>query len=299
MSKYPIDRRNIRTFQKLLWKDLPGNHLPPDYYSDAAKDVLRLSSKNHVDVPILINKKSIHVLAAHPTPPVFDGPENRNGRRNFDEVSFWSHHLTQLDAVGTPDARAVPDDAGTRFPILRHDKSQTWTWLSLASPSPVARTEPDSFVAMGDLNADPEDGDGFAPSDTVRDPEIIRNGRQKYWLSPSELQSQRAMDALLRSEQISVSFVPRSRGGKAMAKQQGGANLGQNTDPAADTADWDDAPGGPGNLRVDYVLPSVDLTVVRGGVFWPTPDAPLVGTTLATVEKASDHRLVWIDIKLP
>ena len=57
LSKYPIDRRNIRTFGNLLWKDLPGNHLPPDYYPDAAKDVLRLSSKNHVDVPILINKK--------------------------------------------------------------------------------------------------------------------------------------------------------------------------------------------------------------------------------------------------
>jgi len=28
----------------------------------------------------------IHILASHPTPPVFDGVEDRNGRRNHDEI---------------------------------------------------------------------------------------------------------------------------------------------------------------------------------------------------------------------
>ncbi len=27
------------------------------------------------------------------TPPLFDGPEDRNGRRNRDEVLFWAHYL--------------------------------------------------------------------------------------------------------------------------------------------------------------------------------------------------------------
>ncbi len=89
LSKYPIDRGNIRAFQKFLWKDLPGNQMPPAYYSEEATNVLRLSSKNHVDVPIKVGgptTKTVHLLAAYPTPPVFDGPEDRNGRRNYDEI---------------------------------------------------------------------------------------------------------------------------------------------------------------------------------------------------------------------
>ena len=31
---------------------------------------------------------------SHPTPPAFDGPEDRNGRRNHDEIRFWSDYLT-------------------------------------------------------------------------------------------------------------------------------------------------------------------------------------------------------------
>ena len=38
-------------------------------------------------------------------------------------------------------------------------------------------------------------------------------------------------------------------------------------DPALGTADWSDSV--PGNLRVDYVLPSAGLTIVGSGVVWP------------------------------
>ena len=71
-------------------------------------------------------------------------------------------------------------------------------------------------------------------------------------------------------------------------------NRGQAGDPALDTADWRDD-GGPGNLRVDYVLPSAGLAITGSGVFWPAPGAPLAD---AAVE-ASDHRLVWVDLALP
>ena len=96
LSKYPINREGVRTFQEFLWKDLPGNHMPADYYSEAARDVLRLSSKNHVDVPIRVGGQTIHVLASHPTPPVFDGPEDRNGRRNHDEITFWPYYIDKF-----------------------------------------------------------------------------------------------------------------------------------------------------------------------------------------------------------
>ena len=95
-SQYPIDTANVRTFQNFLWKDMPNALLPDDpataepgdYYSDEALEVFRLSSKSHWDVPITIDEKTVHFLVSHPTPPVFDGPEDRNGTRNHDEIRF-------------------------------------------------------------------------------------------------------------------------------------------------------------------------------------------------------------------
>lgn len=139
-SRFPIDTASIRSFQKLRWKDLPGAIRPLDpatgqpYYDDATWSKLRLSSKNHIDVPIQVGERLIHVLASHPTPPVFDGPEDRNGARNHDEIEFWNHYLSDDDSANTwlidDDGRAGPLDADA------------------------------SFVVMGDLNADPIDGSG-------------------------------------------------------------------------------------------------------------------------------------------
>ncbi|MEM9139888.1 MAG: endonuclease/exonuclease/phosphatase family protein, partial [Pseudomonadota bacterium] len=73
----------------------------------------------------------------------------------------------------------------------------------------------------------------------------------------------------------------------------GAAEVGDPTD----TADWPEA-NGPGNLRVDYVLPSRGLKLRGSGVFWPRssdPLARLVGTK-GRNQISSDHRLVWIDI---
>jgi len=46
-------------------------------------------------------------------------------------------------------------------------------------------------------------------------------------------------------------------------------------------------------LRADYVLPSSQLRVLDTGVFWPKPGSPLS----QAVERASDHRPVWLDIE--
>ncbi len=93
-SKFPIDTLSIRTFQKFLWKDLQGHHMPEDYYSEDAKKIFRLSSKSHWDIPVLIGTDKVHLFLSHPTPPVFDGDEDRNGRRNFDEIKFWVHYIS-------------------------------------------------------------------------------------------------------------------------------------------------------------------------------------------------------------
>ncbi|WP_344325605.1 endonuclease/exonuclease/phosphatase family protein [Aeromicrobium halocynthiae] len=142
-SRYPIDTAGVRTFQHLLWKDMPGALLPSDpetgesWYDTAALDVLRLSSKSHWDVPVRVGRRTVHVLASHPTPPVFDGPEDRNGRRNSDEIRFWRDYVS---APGK--ARWMVDDDGRRGGL-------------------GPRTH---FVVAGDLNSDPFDGDSLPGS---------------------------------------------------------------------------------------------------------------------------------------
>jgi hypothetical protein len=131
-SKYPIDTKAVRTFQLFKWKDMPGNLIPTDFYSAEAQKVLRLSSKSHWDVPIRVGGRTLHYLVSHPTPPTFDGPEDRNGRRNHDEIRFWADYVT-------PGKRSayIYDDKGRRGGLKPGQ----------------------AFVIAGDQNADPNDGD--------------------------------------------------------------------------------------------------------------------------------------------
>jgi len=251
-SKYPIDIENVRTFQNFLWQDMPGALLPDnlstpeanDWYSPEELEVFRLSSKSHWDVPVEVNGETVHVLASHPTPPTFDGPEDRNGQRNHDEIRFWSDYITPGEGS------YIYDDAGD--------------YGGLAPGS--------SFVIMGDQNADPNDGDSV----------------------------DNAIRQLLDNPLINTSITPSSEGGPEQAALQGGANITHLTDPAFDTADFADT--APGNLRVDYVLPSQNLEITNAAVFWPEstePQFPLVATFNPNVPggfPSSDHRLVRVDV---
>ena len=129
-----------------------------------------------------------------------------------------------------------------------------------------------AVVVLGDLNLDPEDGDGRR--------EAIRR-----LLGHPRLQDPR----------------PVSDGGRAAAVSQGGANAAQAGDPALDTADWQDEGGGaPGNMRVDFALPSRGLEVAGAGVFWPAPDDALARLIAERGDEraSSDHRLVWVDVRV-
>ncbi|WP_232661059.1 endonuclease/exonuclease/phosphatase family protein [Pseudonocardia sp. TRM90224] len=133
LSRFPIDTAAVRTFQQFLWKDLPGARLPAGgYYSPEELAVLPLSSKSHWDIPVRVGAQTVHVLAAHPTPPSFDGPENRNGLRNADEIAFWRLYVQPGDQ-----AQALVDDAGRRGGLADGER----------------------FVILGDQNSDPFDGD--------------------------------------------------------------------------------------------------------------------------------------------
>jgi len=263
LSKYPIDTENVRTFQTFLWQDMPENLLTNDptvdnpatpvnenlgeFYSPEEQAILRLSSKSHWDVPIqLPNGEVVHALVSHPTPPVFDGPEDRNGKRNFDEIRFWSDYVT-------PGAGSyIYDDQGRTGGLVPGS----------------------SFVIMGDQNADPNDGDSY----------------------------NFAIRQLLQNPNINTNSIPASPGGVQQAALQGGANTTHKSNPAFDTADFADTT--PGNLRVDYVLPSADLDIANSGIFWPLntdPTFPLVGTFNSALPggfPSSDHRLVYVDVNV-
>lgn len=238
LSRFPIDTERVRTFQKFLWKDLPDAAQPVNadgssWYADGVWEQLRLSSKSHWDVPVSVAGQTLHVLASHPTPPAFDGPEGRNRRRNHDEIRLWKEYLSAAD-----------------LPWLTDDQGRTG---GLADDA--------AFVIVGDLNADPADGSSY----------------------------QGAGRLLLEHPRVNAT-QPTSGGGPVASEQQGRVNREHKGDPKFDTADFSDR--SVGNLRVDYVLPSQQLHVLQSGVFWPPP-----GTAGATDVTASDHRLVWVDVR--
>jgi len=135
-SRFPILYERVRTFQKFLWKDMPGAKLPIDpqtgksYYDAKILKSFRLSSKSHWDVPIKVNGEVVHFLVCHPTPPVFDGQEDRNGCRNHDEIRLFA------DYVSPERSHYIYDDRGRRNGLRRDEH----------------------FVIAGDMNADPLDG---------------------------------------------------------------------------------------------------------------------------------------------
>lgn len=190
LSRFPFGE--VQDFSDILWRDLPG-HAAEGVTPVDALPLLRLHTVGAWNVEVDTPDGPLHILMSHATPPVFDGPEDRNGLRNADEVRFWTLFLTE--------------------------------------------TPPQRFAYMGTLNVDPQRGEG------LRGPLV---------------------------ELLSHPTV-------------------QDPVPDGPTADWDDPT--PGDLRVDYLLPSRSLTVLDAGVLWPTE-----GDLAADVAEASDHRLVWVDV---
>ncbi|CTP92475.1 hypothetical protein XTPLMG728_3255 [Xanthomonas translucens pv. poae] len=170
LSRYPIDAAAVRSFRLLKWSALPGALRPIDpasgrpFHSDAVWAQLRLSSKSHWDVPVRTPLGLVHALVAHPTPPVFDGPEKRNLARNHDELRLWREYLDNR-----PGTAWLCDDAG-RCGGLAAD----------------AR-----FVILGDLNNDVIDGDGR--HDAIR--ALVEHPRVLHYPTPDSAGGEEAARA--------------------------------------------------------------------------------------------------------
>ncbi|MBN2630165.1 MAG: endonuclease/exonuclease/phosphatase family protein [Rhodobacteraceae bacterium] len=101
LSRLPIDPAHGTDHSALLWRDLPGADLPP--MPEGAADVLRLSSTGHHDTALTLpDGRLLHLLTWHASTPAFDGPEDRNGKRNHDETAFWLHLLNSPQAPQPP-----------------------------------------------------------------------------------------------------------------------------------------------------------------------------------------------------
>ena len=219
LSRYPVEAEGVRDFTGFLWRDLPGTLIGGAELPAEAAAVQRLPTTGHWAVPLrLPDGRVLTLLALHATPPVFDGPEDRNGRRNHDEIRFWELFLEGW----------APDGAG--------------------GPG-------DPFVLLGAFNLDPVDGDG-------------RRGAIRRLLAHPALQDPEPASA--------------------------GAAAATPGDPLAalDTVDWPE--DGPGNKRVDFVLPAAGLRVTGSGVFWPARGEP--GSGLISDGEGPRHRLVWVEI---
>ncbi|WP_421238102.1 endonuclease/exonuclease/phosphatase family protein [Aeromonas jandaei] len=266
MSKYPIDTKQIRTFQNFKWKDMPGEKNPviddcnnPNakipagrqcgdaWYSDEVWQKYPLSSKNHADVPVRIKtdkgEEVIHFLISHPTPPIFANAARHTVKHNRAEIAFWNDYVKGLNYIA--------DDKGTKGGLAKNAK----------------------FVIAGDLNADPQTGDGdlSAIQDLLNNPlmnQAITNGTQ----------------------------IPVSEGGPECVSKGTDCkrNLNRpNPERITNTS----------VLQLDHVIPSANLNAVKSGVYWPASFEAgyhLVYDAKLGIAKgvSSDHRMVWVDLKL-
>lgn len=107
LSRYPILDGAVRDYSATLWADVPDALTPvhPDgspFPTAKAWATQRLSSTAHWIVPVDLDGKHLDILTFQAGPPVFDGPEDRNGKRNHDEIAL---------------AQRMLDDAGGAFVI--------------------------------------------------------------------------------------------------------------------------------------------------------------------------------------
>ena len=183
--------------------------------------------------------------------------------QNVLPVSSTGHWIVPIDIEGqiitlfAYSATAPVFDGPEDFNGLRN-RDELRVWQAVLDGS--LKTDFSLPILLGNANADPSDGEG------------IRSGIANVLLHP-DLQDP----------------APKSVGASHAADKD---HVG---DASLDTADWPE--DGPGNLRVSYVLPSRELTVIGAGVFWPAPDDPTAALLGGDGLAAGPHHLVWVDIE--
>ncbi len=170
-------------------------------------------------------------------------------------VSAWAVpvnvHGKTLWVLSGKSSTPVFDGSEDRNGLRNADQARFWHSVIKGDAYQGWQLPQQHFAFLGGLNADPADGEGKSPAFL------------KF------LQDHRIQDPHPRARQNVVERDPMHRG------------------PAnEDTTRWRRNPG-PGDLRVDYVLPSADLVVKDAGIMRPAAGGE---------DDLPRHFLVWVDI---
>ncbi|KGE52912.1 endonuclease [Xanthomonas axonopodis pv. vasculorum] len=165
----------------------------------------------------------------------------------------------------------VFDGAEKRNAARNHDELQLWRayldnapasqrWLCDDKGGCGGLAADARFVILGDLNNDPVDGAG----------------------------RHEAIRALINHPRVLQYPTPHSDGGPEKTAEYAALGIAHSGDPHQVTGDF-----GPqaGTMRLDYVLPSHQFTLIGSGIFWPATNAPE-----AAIADGSDHHAVWVDV---
>jgi endonuclease/exonuclease/phosphatase family metal-dependent hydrolase len=185
LSRYPVLRTDVQDYSDFLWRDLPDALLPQTdgapFPSAAAQEVQRLASHGAWAVPIDIpDQAPLTLLTFYATPPVFDGPEDRNGKRNHDEVLFWDHYLAGSFGPPPTDRFILLGDANLDPAKGEGLRAAIQTLLDHpALQDPLAGQPTVTFDGLGDMRVDyllPSTDWRIVAAGVARDPAASRHG---------------------------------------------------------------------------------------------------------------------------
>ena len=151
LSKLPLG--DVTDYSGYLWADLPGT-LTPDT-DPSLRRLQRLSTSGHYRVPVrLPDGRDLALLAFAATPPVFDGPNDRNGRRNHDETAFWLRLIAGELAWPAPMPPFVVLGMPNLDPQRGDGRREAITALMQALQDPTPNLDTAQFDQIGGLRVD-------------------------------------------------------------------------------------------------------------------------------------------------
>ncbi|MCY4335668.1 MAG: endonuclease/exonuclease/phosphatase family protein [Litoreibacter sp.] len=95
LSRFPIRGEFAQDFSATIWADVENPNLPEDYFTEDELRILKLHDIGAWQVSVALPSGDVEVLMVQTGPPVFDGPEDRNGRRNSDQIAFWHQAIAR------------------------------------------------------------------------------------------------------------------------------------------------------------------------------------------------------------
>lgn len=117
LSRWPLS--TVQDFSKELWSDQADPAVIKAAWGEAASS-LRLHSVGHWHVRVETPDGPLILVAFHATPPVFDGPEDRNGLRNAHQLASVTRKFSQIEGpfVLLGNANNDPDKGEGRKPAI-------------------------------------------------------------------------------------------------------------------------------------------------------------------------------------